>query len=78
MNQLSKDFRAYVLGLDLEGCIIAQVDEDHITLTTQDARGEVTFYSFTNLPDIVELRIVDADCDSEPKFFLHSTKHRGF
>jgi len=71
MNQLSKDFRAYVLGLDLEGCTIAQADEDHVTLTTQDARGEVTFYSFKNMPDIVELRIVDADCDCEPKFFLH-------
>ncbi|MEE0026316.1 MAG: hypothetical protein U0J70_01900, partial [Atopobiaceae bacterium] len=71
MDQLSKDFRAYVLGLDLAGCTIAQVDDTHVTLSTDKARGEVIFYTFNNMPEIVELRIVDVDCDCDPKFFLH-------
>ncbi|MBO7675648.1 MAG: ROK family protein [Atopobiaceae bacterium] len=71
MNQLGKDFRAYVLGLELEGCDIERVDDTHITLITHEARGEVNFYTFESMPEIVELRILDADCAGEPKFFLH-------
>ena len=81
MNELCKDFRAHILSLDIPGCDIAQVDDDHITLTTAKAMGEVNFYSFDDSPEIVELRIVDVDCECEPKFFLHfelTEKSRAF
>lgn len=71
MNQLSKDFRAHALSLDIPGCAIDRVDDEHITLTTSEAVGELNFYRFADSPEIVELRIVDKDCDCEPKFFLH-------
>ena len=71
MNQLGNEFRAHVLSLDIPDCTITQVDDEHITLTTQNAVGEVNFYSFDDAPEIVELRIVDRGCDCEPKFFLH-------
>ncbi|MBQ9317124.1 MAG: ROK family protein [Atopobiaceae bacterium] len=71
MSELGTSFRTYVLGLSIPGCTIEQVDEDHITLTTGQAHGEVNFYAFDDMPEIVELRVMDADCDCEPKFFLH-------
>ena len=71
MDKLGTDFRAHVLSLALPECTIAQVDDEHITLTTKEAIGEVNFYSFDDAPEIVELRIADTDCDCEPKFFLH-------
>ena len=64
-------FRTYVLGLDIPGCTIRQVDEDHITLLTEQARGEVNFYAFDDMPEIVELSVTDVDFDGDPKFFLH-------
>lgn len=71
MSELGKSFRAHVLSLSIPGCTIEQVDEDHITLTTEHAHGEVNFYAFDDMPEIVELSVMDADCDCEPKFFLH-------
>ncbi|MDO4797082.1 MAG: ROK family protein [Coriobacteriales bacterium] len=71
MEQIGRDFRAYVASYHIPDCTVEQVDEDHITLTTPHARGEVIFYAFEGAPEIVELRIEDADCACEPKFFLH-------
>lgn len=71
MNQLGRDFRAYVANYPIPNCTTEQVDDDHIVLSTPHARGEVIFYAFEDAPEIVELRIVDTECSCEPKFFLH-------
>lgn len=71
MNQLGKDFRAYVASTNIPGCTVTQEDEDHITFSTQKATGGVTFYAFEGIPEIVELRICDVDQPDEPTFFLH-------
>lgn len=71
MSQLGRDFRAHVLGSTIEGCTITRVDDDHITLDVGDVRGEVNFYRFDDMPEVVELCIVDDDCPDDPKFFLH-------
>ena len=71
MTQLGTSFRNYVCSQSIAGCTITKVDDDHITLTTEHAQGKVTFYAFDDLPEIVELRIVDVDGSGDPKFFLH-------
>lgn len=71
MSELGTKFRSYVMAQSLPGCTVSQTDEDHIVLTTAHARGEVNFYTFEGQPEVVELRIMDVDCDCEPKFFLH-------
>ncbi|MBR2681942.1 MAG: hypothetical protein IKE22_01580, partial [Atopobiaceae bacterium] len=71
MNQLAQDFKSHVLSQDISGCVITQVDNDHIVLEMADALGAVNFYCFDDMPEIVELSIVDKDCPDEPKFFLH-------
>ena len=49
MSELGTSFRTYVLGLSIPGCTIERVDEDHITLTTKQAHGEVNFYAFDDI-----------------------------
>lgn len=71
MEPIGKAFREHVLKTALPGCSVAQIDADKITLTTENAIGELRFYSFEDAPEIVELSIVDVDHDGEPKFFLH-------
>ena len=71
MDDLGTEFRAYVLATNVPECSVEKLDEEHFVLTTPTVRGEVNFYAFEEEPEIVELRIVDPDCDCEPKFFLH-------
>ncbi len=71
MDQIGRDFRAHVLSQDIPGCEIKQIDDEHITLTTPESTGEVNFYAFDDAPEIVELRVTDANCTCEPSFFLH-------
>ncbi len=71
MNQLTTDFRDFVLAQEIPGCTITLVDDEHITLTTEKAVGQVNFYSFEDMPEVIELSIVDIDSPDDPKFFLH-------
>ena len=71
MNELGQSFRAFVLSQHIDGCTIAAADDDHIKLTTTDAAGAVNFYRFDDMPEVVELSVVDIDCPDDPKFFLH-------
>lgn len=71
MDKLGRQFREYVLGTAIPDCSVQKIDDEHITLTTSDAVGEVNFYAFDDAPEIVELRIANPECDCEPKFFLH-------
>ena len=71
VNQLAKDFRTYVLSQDIPSVEITLVDDEHIRLSAGDAQGAVNFYCFEDMPEIVELSIVDRDCPDDPKFFLH-------
>ena len=71
MNQLTEDFRAYVLAQAIPNCTITLVDDEHITLTTEKAIGQVNIYSFEDMPEVIELSIVDVDCPDDSKFFLH-------
>ncbi len=71
MTRLGSAFRAYILGQSLDGCSITQVDDDHITLATEHAKGVVSFYTFDDMPEIVELRIDDPEGSGDPKLFLH-------
>ncbi len=71
MNQLGRAFRDYVLNQQIPDCSIKRIDDEHIKLSTPAATGEVNFYAFDDAPEIVELRIMDADGTGEPTFFLH-------
>lgn len=72
MSNLGSTFRSYVLSSPLPGGTIEQVDNDHIALTVDHARGEVNFYDLgEEFPEVVELRIVDPDYPDDAKFFLH-------
>ncbi len=71
MDGLGKSFRAFVLSQKIPGCTITAVDDDHITLLTADAKGAVNFYRFDDMPEVVELSVIDIDCPDDPKFFLH-------
>lgn len=71
MSELGASFRAHVLAASIPGCTITQIDDDHISLSTPHATGAVNFYAFDDMPEIVELSIVDVDAPDEPKFFLH-------
>ena len=71
MDGLGKSFRAFVLSQKIPGCTITAVDDDHITLLTADAKGVVNFYRFDDMPEVVELSVIDIDCPDDPKFFLH-------
>ncbi len=72
MSQLGTTFRAHVLEASIPHCTITQIDDEHITLVTPHANGAVNFYNFgDDMPEIVELSIIDPDMPDEPKFFLH-------
>lgn len=71
MDGLGKSFRAFVLSQKIPGCTITAVDDDRITLLTADAKGVVNFYRFDDMPEVVELSVIDIDCPDDPKFFLH-------
>ncbi len=71
MNQLGKSFRAHILACAIPGCTVEQIDDEHFSLVTPHAKGAVNFYSFDNMPEIVEMRICDKDFPDEPTFFLH-------
>lgn len=72
MSELGSTFRTHVLAADIPNCTITRVDDEHIRLVTSHATGEVNFYDLgDDLPEIVELSIIDPDCPNEPKFFLH-------
>lgn len=71
MDQLGKSFRAHIMACTVPGCTVEQIDDEHFSLVTPHAEGVVNFYSFDNMPEIVEMRIADKDRPDEPTFFLH-------
>ena len=71
MSDLGTSFRAHVLSQVIDDCTIVQKDEDHFLLVAPHATGQVNFYAFDDMPEIVELAIIDPDSPDEPKFFLH-------
>lgn len=72
MSTLGTIFRRHILAASIPGCTITKLDDEHISLIAGHALGAVNFYDFgKEMPEIVELSIVDPDAPDEPKFFLH-------
>ena len=71
MHGIGKEFRDFVLAQEIEGCAIAQVDDEHIEITGEGAVAAVNFYCFDDMPEVVELRIADANDAEDVRFFLH-------
>ena len=71
MDAVGKTFRTYVRTQEIAGVELAQADADNFTLSTADALARVSFWSFSDGPEIVELAIEDRDREGDPTFFLH-------
>ncbi|MDO4539024.1 MAG: ROK family protein [Coriobacteriales bacterium] len=72
MNELGHSFRARVLASNIPNCTVTQTDENHFAFATEHALGAVNFYDLgEDIPEIVELSIIDPEAPDEPKFFLH-------
>lgn len=71
-GSLGTQYRAWIVRHAREGLEISQPDRDHIVLTTDTVRAQVSFYELdANEPEIVELRMQDLECSCEDLFFLH-------
>ena len=72
MGKIGASFREHILSTNVPNCKVERVDDDHYTLTTKHAVGEVNFYNLEeDAPEIVELRTIDPNHPDDAKFFLH-------
>lgn len=70
MNELGRSFRDWIAKLAVAGCTTTVVDDDHITIKHECMTGQVNFYEFDDMPEVVELAVTE-DATGENRFFLH-------
>lgn len=70
MSDMGHEFRDWIAGRSIEGCTVEVVDEGHVVLKSEDAKGHVNFHEFEGAPDIVELNVIENGRE-DPLFFLH-------
>lgn len=70
MNAMRRAFLDWIVSRRIEGCGIEVIDDEHIALATDSAAGAVNFYSFEDMPEVVELVVTEAGSE-DPVFFLH-------
>ncbi|MBP3894438.1 MAG: ROK family protein [Atopobiaceae bacterium] len=70
MEELGRTFRDWVAAQKVDGCTTTVLDDDHIAIKHECMTGQVNFYCFDDMPDVVELAVTD-DATGENRFFLH-------
>ena len=70
MSELGQAFRTWVAARKVQGCTTTVVDDDHITIKHDCMTGQVNFYTFDDMPEVVELAVTE-DATGENRFFLH-------
>ena len=70
MNDTAHEFYDWIVSQEIENCSIEAVSEESVSLKTESATAAVNFYSFEDMPDIVELVVNENGCE-DPAFFLH-------
>ena len=71
MNEVGREFWEWVVAQKVDGCTTEIVDDEHIALHKGGVTAKVSFYSFEEMSDIVELSVCE-DGSEDPFFFLHS------
>ena len=70
MNELGREFREWVAARKVEGCTATVPDGDHIVIANEGLTGQVNFYAFDDMPEVVELAVTE-NASGENRFFLH-------
>ena len=70
MNELGRTFRDWVAAQEVAGCVTSVQDDDHIAIKHECMTGQVNFYCFDDMPEVVELAVTE-DASGENRFFLH-------
>ena len=63
-------FYDWIVSQQIKDCRIEAVSDESVSLKTESATAAVNFYSFEDMPDIVELVVNENGCE-DPAFFLH-------
>ena len=70
MNELGREFREWVAARKVGGCTATVPDGDHIVIANEGMTGQVNFYTFDDMPEVVELAVTE-NASGENRFFLH-------
>ncbi len=70
MNSTGRAYRDWIASRKIKGCQIEVLDDEHITLKTDGAEAAVSFYCFDDMPEVVELVVMEIGSEN-PAFFLH-------
>lgn len=70
MNATEREYRDWVASRKIKGCQIEVLDDEHIALKTDGAEAAVNFYRFDDMPEVVELTVMENGSEN-PIFFLH-------
>ena len=70
MGDTGRTFRDWVVAREVAGCTTTVQDDDHIVIKHDCMTGQVNFYRFDDMPEVVELAVTE-DASGENRFFLH-------
>lgn len=70
MDATTRAFYDWIVSQQIKDCRIEAISDESISLKTESATAAVNFYSFEDMPDIVELVVNENGCE-DPAFFLH-------
>ncbi len=70
MNALGREFRDWIAAREVTGCTTTVQDDDNIVIKHECMTGQVNFYAFDDMPEVVELAVTE-DASGESRFFLH-------
>ena len=60
MNELGRTFRDWVAAQEVAGCVTSVQDDDHIAIKHECMTGQVNFYCFDDMPEVVELAVAES------------------
>lgn len=70
MGALRREFGEWIASREVAGATTTVEDDEHIRIQTENATGQVNFYCFDDMPEVVELSVTATD-SNEVLFFLH-------
>ena len=70
MTELGRSFRDWIAARKVAGCTTTVQDSDHILIKHEYLTAQVNFYTFDDMPEVVELAVAE-DASGENRFFLH-------
>jgi cellobiose-specific phosphotransferase system component IIB len=70
MARLGDSFVTWIADNADESLAVEVIDAEHVSITGSHATGQLNYYSFADMPEIVEMSVTE-DQTSESLFFLH-------